>query len=354
MGKKAISILVILFALSYFRCSAQPDSFYGLRLGEVYTQEQIIKAVGDNGAFQGALEHDYNDGSGIEKDIYLFSPAKYNGYFYPSMTIQCSSKTKKLLEVSFVYTDSDGLDTSSLFQEYERMVDDLNAHYPMVHIEMDDPTETRYIYLNAFGTTVRLDKTEENGTISFIQLAFISTLSTAMEIYEQTPSLPEIQDNFFGLTLGHRYTTNQVKNVLGAHGAFLNEARAPHGVEIHFSEVIFAGHKWDFCAVEMATDGRLYTFSVYDSRIDISNERIENKNTFESYKKRLDEKYGIAESHEDESGVYATYVGSNDVAIILSNSQARSKGGSYRLYAKIVYVQTKISNEINSLSDSEL
>ena len=50
----------------------------------------------------------------------------------------------------------------------------------------------------------------------------------------------------------------------------------------------------------------------------------------------------------------AVYLGGNDVAADLSFEEAKSKGGLYRVYLKLTYVQTELLNEVNQLSNDEL
>lgn len=347
----------IVFLLLAGICHAQPNSFFGLQLGEVYSQEQIIDAVGDNGEFLGFEEKFLPEGETLAFDTYFFANVKYDGIVYPIMGLHFSPSSKILLIVSFTFSINDVTDSVALSQIYERMADDLNAKYPMLPAEETPPSLFRTVYLSTFGTTVRFDKHVDGSSITSIELAYISTLATAIEIMGQIPlqpEQPEIQDNFMGLTLGHRYSTIAIKNAIGERGTFLNEERGTAHKEIAFSKVSFAGYKWDFCEISLTNDGRFYYFSTYFSRYDLSDERRDLRSTFDHLKDQLDDKYGYATESGEEDDLSATYFGSNDVAAVLSLKKTRSKGGTYRLYCTLTYVSRSIINEVSSLSSDEL
>ena len=83
-------------------------------------------------------------------------------------------------------------------------------------------------------------------------------------------------------------------------------------------------------------------------------ERNEAKQTYDSFKSRLDEKYGNVVEKDENGKCSSVYIGENDVAIVLSNERSKSSGGEYRRYVTIAYVQTDINNELANKSSDEL
>ena len=347
----------LVFLLLSGICHAQPNSFFGLQFGEAYSQEQIIAAVGDNGEFQGFEEKYLPDGGNLALDTYFFANVKYDGIAYQLMGLQFSPNSKNFLMVVFSSSVNDENDSVALSQLYERMAEDVNAKYPMQPAEETPPSVFRTVYLNTFGTTVRLDKYVDENRITTLELAYIYTLGTAIELLDQmqhNPEQPEIQDSFLGLTFGKRYTTSLVKNAIGARGTFLYEERESDCQRITFSDVSFAGYKWDYGDVSLTNDGRFYYFNVYFSRLDISDEKKELRATFDYLKEKLDDKYGYSSVSEEDDELSVSYFGKNDAAAVLSLKKSRSKGGSFRLFCSLAYVSRSILDEVSNQSNDEL
>lgn len=177
---------------------------------------------------------------------------------------------------------------------------------------------------------------------------------------EGDPSLleskPTIQDTFFGLKMGNRITSSQIKSAVGTKGVFSKEERESNTIINTFTDLYFAGSKWDFANFLCMSDGKFYWFNAYDSYGDYGtdNER-EAKNQYESLKEKLDEKYGVGDEKKDDDGnLSTTYFGSNGIAIIISNERSRSMGGSYRRYVKIEYINVELYQKQNAAYDDEL
>ena len=68
------------------------------------------------------------------------------------------------------------------------------------------------------------------------------------------------------------------------------------------------------------------------------------------------EAYFSGEKEEKDSGdgKYVVYLGRNDMCVILSNERSRSKGGDYRRYVTLDYVQTEINGRQSAKSDDDL
>ena len=182
----------------------------------------------------------------------------------------------------------------------------------------------------------------------------------ALVAKEGDPSLLKattpIQDTFFGLKMEDRITSAQIKNAVGSRGVFSKETRESNNIVNSFTDLYFAGSKWDFANFICTSDGKFYWFNAYDSYDDygIDNER-EAKNLYESLKGKLDEKYGAGEEKKDEDGnLITSYSGSNGIVIFICNERSRSLGGSYRRYVKIEYINIKLYGNQTDANNDEL
>lgn len=103
--------------------------------------------------------------------------------------------------------------------------------------------------------------------------------------------------------------------------------------------------------------GELYSVCVYDSLKDgfgYDDEQNDAKQTYDSYKIKLDDNYGVHDEKESSNGKYIVYIGGNDIAIILSNERSKSAGGKYLRYVKIEYYHTAIYDKLSEQSTDEL
>jgi len=76
---------------------------------------------------------------------------------------------------------------------------------------------------------------------------------------------PEIQNKFSGLTLGNKYSTEQVKALAIERGSFLKIEKVSNISILCFKNFYFGGHKWDFCNFWLNQNGEFYMFEVYCS-----------------------------------------------------------------------------------------
>ncbi|MCQ2153593.1 MAG: hypothetical protein MJY44_03330 [Bacteroidales bacterium] len=165
-----------------------------------------------------------------------------------------------------------------------------------------------------------------------------------------------IQDTFFGLKMGDKLTSSQIKYAVGSKGTFGKEEREPNTIINAFTDLYFAGSKWDFANFMCTSDGKFYLFNAYDSFGDYGtdNER-DAKNQYEGLKEKLDEKYGARDEKKDDDGNFRTvYFGSNGMAVMISNERSRSLGGPYRRYVQIEYINIELYQKQSAANDDEL
>ncbi len=335
-------------------CLAQPTSFYGLKFGEKYTLDEMIAAIGENGTYVDHERQQFADQ--IDVDTFFFTDVEFGDSHFPIMTLQFLPNSGTLLAASFGFLADEETTQELLERTYKSISDSLQTHYSMITVPLDDPSVTRMTSLGSFSPSlVRLDRFTESGLITAIELTYLSIFDLAFELLPDEPERPDIQDTFLGLKMGEKYGLSQVKSALSSRGTYLSDNRDANGFRYTFKNVSFAGRTWSYAELLLTADSRLYYVSFYDSLDNTSREKRTARSDFNSLKEKLDDKYGIADTNvDDEENMSAFYLGGNDVAANLSFEEAKSKGGLYRVYLKLTYVQTELLNEVNQMSDDEL
>ena len=128
-------------------------------------------------------------------------------------------------------------------------------------------------------------------------------------------------------------------------------------MRIIFKNVSFAGRTWDFANFYLTESGQFYELRVNQSLNDgviYEDEIRDAQKTYDYYKEKLNEKYGEKEEKDSEDGKYIIYLGSNDMGVMLSNERSRSKGGDYRRYVTLDYIQTEINRKQSAKSEDDL
>lgn len=157
------------------------------------------------------------------------------------------------------------------------------------------------------------------------------------------------QDTFFGLKMRDKITSEQIKNAVGSRGVFYKELQESNIIANSFTDVDFAGIKWDFASFNSTSERIFYRFCA----IKCIDDEKEARSQYEGLKRRLDEKYGSSEEYKDDAETFETgYLGSNDICIILSNKKPNSLGDSYVL--TLEYVNMQLYNSIKAQNDDEL
>lgn len=179
----------------------------------------------------------------------------------------------------------------------------------------------------------------------------------AMVSRAQTPYYPTIQDTFFGMKMGSKQTVSSIKVAVGYRGTYSDEEYNAGGKELIFADITFAGNTWDYGVFYLTEEGSFYELKVYNSMKDgYSNddERKDAQNIYDNYKKKLSDKYGESNEKDAEDGKYVIWLGGNKMGVMVSNERNQSKGGDYRRYVSIDYVQLEIYNKLTQKSDDEL
>ena len=351
----AASILALLICNL---CDAQPNSFFGLELGKCYDKEQVSAIVKNNGIKDGyadVVKEEENNPLGLIS--YYFKDIQHGNHIYPVMAAQVLPADNKLVNVSFIDFTQEGILSGAQLEEiYISVLDSLKHLYPFEKIDTDSPDLIRMYYNNIFGLgpSVRLDKYLSNGITNTIELSYISTLDLALAMLDNVPPRPNIQDTFFGLKMGNKYTHSQIKLALNGRGKFLSESNIGEN-SVTFTDVYFAGSKWDFCAISLSAKNELYIISFYNSYATYEyEEEAATKRTYQSLKEKLDEKYGERETKSEDGNLSTIYIGGNDMAIMLDKEKSKSKGGSYRNYFKLTYYQSAIGSSQSKADNDEL
>lgn len=353
MKRMLLLAILVMAGVAAYAQNEIPDEFFGMKFGTAYSLDEMKDHVGYAGTFVQEVDNTLEFGDVNYPKGYVFKNVSYNDRCYPSMAFL-------ILEhgtfggVGFTFTKDNIQEDSSLETIYDGLKRSLEDEYGAFD-EVED--SLALVRLTNFHSSVslKLDKRLVNNEITRIDIVYFSMYASLKDIYSAT--FPTIQDTFFGMKMGARQTTYSVRSAVGRRGEYLEEKLASYGKKVIFKKIIFAGGTWDFGEFGLTNDGELFDVNVYDSLNDgysYDDERNDAERTYTSYKNRLDEKYGSPYENEDDSGKYVCYVGSNDMAIVLSNKRGKSSGGEYRRFVGIDYFQTEINKKVSSRSDDEL
>lgn len=345
--------ILLIFALSLLTIIAKaqqqdiPNEFFGLRLGEAYTVEQLIAAIGDNGTYI------KNPGIDDAEPGYLnngFQNVTYKGKTY-SLAFFITLKDGTLTTVAFyLLPNSD----QTLSSAYDEIKNELSQHYEMLPQESRQPGVERIGSQNN-DIMLTLDKRMEDGQCSSVSIYYTS-LTATRDYY--TKQLPAIQDTFFGMKMGTSCSSRQfVINKIGNKGTFLGEDYTSNRKIITFGDISFAGATWDFADFSFTDSGAFYDIDLscsYNDGYLYKDDENEAQSQYEYFKEKLNGKYGEQEEKNSDEGRYIVYFGSNNMRLILSNRRAKSTGGDYRRYVSLNYTQTEINNQQNAKSDNDL
>ncbi|MCM1502533.1 MAG: hypothetical protein NC115_07700 [Bacteroidales bacterium] len=350
MKKFIIICGILMFPIVAKAQHAKSDTFFGLRLGEKYSMEYIVSAIGENGTYV-ALDVETLKIGEIDCSYSFFKDVRYNGRTYPSMILIFMPSGGELVAVNFT-VKAEAIDESQAMSEiYEELKGELSKSYEMSYFPVSErPEVERLESISDDGLMVRFDKYTNDGVITQINVMYISLKASIAP----NSSLPTLQDTFFGLKMGERQSVAGIKSALYNKGEFVEEEVDFYGKSILFKNVIFAGKKWDYATFSITEKGEFYNFYVYDSLDDLYLESKEAGQTYDLLKSRLDNKYGAAEEKDGGDSKNAVYYGNNNRLLILSNERNESKGGSYRRFVGLKYIQTEVYNRLSEISDDEL
>ena len=340
-------------AISLAQQKNLPEEFFGLKFCEKYTPEQRKDAMNNNGVY---LEIDNSkpyDINGIQYLRYGFQNVTYEGRTYPLLIL--ITNTSGTLSVVVFFLPNDNPTSVAIDSTYNVIKSELSKDYELSTFPVQDHPEIERMLAINNGVTLRLDKYTEDGQITGIEISYFSLLSNLMEAIES--ERPEIQDSFFGMKMGSTQTRLAIDRAVGYKGKWLDEEYISNGKVIIFKDVSFAGRTWDFANFYLTESGVLYEVKFNISLEDYgsySDEWKQAQSTYNYYRQKLNDKYGEKEETESDNGKYTTFIGKNDMAVIVSNERSQSKGGSYRRYVSLDYIQTEYFNQQTNKSDDEL
>lgn len=352
---KKLIFTLIAMALSSIAYAQQPitNDFWGLKLGEVYTLEQITEHVGNNGTF---VEDLGDVDLGTVFRAYAFSDVNFNDRIV-SPFIFLTLPHGTLGGVYIPYTSDNIPEGQSLDSVYNQLKKELTDKYGALEefpIE-GHPEITRSLYMQG-GIAIKLDKWISEDAVTEVDLSYLSLVASVNEALLDLKG-PTIQDTFFGMKMGSIQSVSTLKSALGYRGEYLDEQYDSFGKNVSFTKLIFAGRTWDYGNFKLSDKGELYWISAYNSLDDgyfYEDEKKEAERTYEAYKEKLSEKYGQREEKTTDDSKYVIYLGENDMAIILTNERSKSQGGTYRRYVKIEYIQTAINQRLTDSNTNEL
>ena len=354
MRKIIVTIcLIFIAAISLAQQKNLPEEFFGLKFCEKYTPEQLKDAMKNNGTYFEIDNSEPYDMNGMQYLRYGFQDVTYDGRKYPLLVLM-TSLNGALSMVDFCIPN-DSANSAALDSTYNVIRNELSKDYELTSFPVQDHPEIERFFTINNGVTLRVDKYTENGQTNSIEISYVSLLAGFIGAFES--ERPEIQDSFFGMKMGSTQTRSTIEKYVGYKGKYLNEEYISNGNTITFKDVSFAGRIWDFADFYLTEDGILYEarFNMsYEDYGSYSDEWKQAQSTYDYYRQKLNEKYGEKEESDSDEGKYTTFIGKNDMAVIVSNERGQSKGGSFRRYVSLDYIQTEYFKQQNNKSDNEL
>ena len=341
MKKFLLILLAFFFGLTV---QSQSKTFLGLTLGKAYTEQQVRSTIESNTKGYKISRNHINDyivlpvQTGViddRKPYYLFSLTDNNVF----------------KDIMITYNQGYG----NLDSLYAHLADSLSTKYKMY----SDSTifSKSCICLDADGMTIDLTKYDTDITLSYSDNNYKEVESKSLMDF--IPKPPEIQDTFFGLKLGQKYTIPRIKVLIETkgHGGYFNSERSAIGMRVQFFDVSFAGKIWDFCEIFLTENDEFAQFTIYKSLDNYNEEEREAKEVYESYKKTLDKKYGtdmLPIVNDEGEDISANYYGVNKISLSLYNRKDKSSGGSYRRYVGMQYSHYEIMKTTLEAFENEL
>ncbi len=349
MKKCFLIIISLILSVAANAQQAIPDEFFGLKFGNIYSLEEVISHVGDNGNYNKTDNSiEFNS---VKWLGYLFDDVTYDGREYPSMGI-LKLTSNVFGGVFFSLSNEDIPENQSLESIYDELSKELSEKYELIDTPNQFPNIVSKISMDENGNAVMLSygKWDKGDMITVGYISFAALYSDFA-----TTVLPTIQDTFLGLKMGSHQTASTIKSAVGHRGTFLSENSDIYGKTVTFKDITFAGKVWDFGDFCLTENGELYDLRVSISLTDYKSDDLKEANrTYDSFKTKLEEKYGTTEEKSDEDGKSIGYIGNNGIGLILSNSRNKSKSGEYRRYVTLEYWHTTIYSQLYNQSNDEL
>lgn len=188
-----------------------------------------------------------------------------------------------------------------------------------------------------------------------LSLSTIGNVALAQDI--KSTLLTKVQDTFFGIEMGTQVSSMNISNALRRRGAYREEKVDPDSRKVVFADVYFAGKRWTYANFYLTSKGLLYGIHFCDCinrDSDYTKEWRCASSIYELYRNALEDKYGEGVEKEILDGQQTTFLGSNDMTVIVSHKLGQSEGGEIRRYVELYYVYNPIGIQQNNLYFSEL
>lgn len=347
--KRLLLSLLLLLSVSVMAQTTSND-FFGLRLGQSYTEAQIRNAVEPHGIF----DEEKTDQDSVCNN-YHFKVVEFCNDLFIDGTFACLIKDNTLKSISLTLVNP-YYDNVLYNQVFDRWVT-LFKYEMIQNNNIASPNES-FVFSNNELMVILYKSLDENGQVqglglSYVWRDYLSDITTEQKTRNSSSLIPRINDSFFGIKLGERINQLKTKNAIGRNCT--NSSIEIEGYEKYFNytNVNFAGHVWTHCTFETFLK-EFYGFRVDEVFNDDYYGQKEAQTLFDNIKLRLDNKYGSMDTETKYDSDYAGYYGSNDVAIMLRNEVAKSKTGRYYRYVILEYVKLSVYDKSNNLSNRDL
>lgn len=349
--KKTLTFTIILLSIAFIaNAQSNPVSFFGFHLGDTISLEALSSRLDNH------IEY-IEEGSGfiIEDVEYNGKQWKYalmhinNAYSLTGVSLIMVTEYKNATPIEQLLNDPDYIALkNSLGPEEKLLYDPMDIDPTMVQFVDESSLISSYIQFSDFDYN---DISTKVLILGYWDLSLI--LEFSMDLYGKDK--PVIQDTFLGIQLGSSPTLEQLKKTVGPRGVFFDYYPNPQSAEATFTDVYFAGDKWDYAEFCFTPTGKVYSFCVYDTYSTWDMDETERANrSFSHMKDRLDSKYGTEEVEQEEDGVSVLYAGKSGIFAKLSNTISLSSGGVKRRYVKLEYYSFSLLNEIVISANEEL
>lgn len=347
---KKYILIIAMFTFSVIANAQQtiPNEFFGLKIGNQYTFEQIKSHVGKNGTF---FETDDTLELGSIKCLgYTFQNVTYEDRRYPLMTL-FTIDSGTFGGVLFAFGKSDIPANQTLETLYDDLCKELSQKYEMIEDStLDDLITKVSVDEDGNAVTISFQKSEGEEMVGITYMPMSLLFPTALKA-----GLPTLQDTFFGMKIGSQQTTTSIKSAIGYKGTFVSEKNSLYGKMVIFKDFMFAGQTWDYGMFIINDEGVLYEIRTEMSLEDYSlDDKNEANRIYQLFKERLSKKYGEKDEESDEEGTYISYVGNNMISLTLSNERSKSNSGEYRRYVILDYIDLSTIAQLSKQSNDEL
>lgn len=346
-------LLIISCALFSVAINAQNTNpyegvFWGLSFGKHYSLEEILEHVGDAATYVNSVGDD-------SQQAYAFSNAMFESVVFDQLFF-IAANGPELNYAVFINSASDTHTPASLADYYSKMLNEFEGKYE--HSSKTDyldflGLEECVLFMNYTDRIAALlARNSASEQLSIVGVAFIDMESL---LGDRAPSrLPDLQDTFFEQKLGEKTNLTKIKAAVGQKGEYVMTDDSDTDIIYSFDDLTFGGNKWDTGDFYVTKEGYFYSFTVSTSFRDSFDDRNTGKKLYESFKDKLQSKYGEGRVEEEIDDYKVTFNGKNGIFAYISYSRSQANNGSYRYYVTIDYVHNRLLGELEAAEMDEL